>query len=127
MRPVKVMDKTFGHNLKSITEAILGLDEAGLLRMKAELKQGWVAPTNECNVWLKRISSTTVKTADGEFNLIPEQLVIKHTVHKETSMFSVFSAFFNPSYMSVSLRVHPKRHRTCKGNYRSSGTPTEYA
>lgn len=36
----KTMGKTFGPDLKVITQAILKLDEAGMLRLKGELEQG---------------------------------------------------------------------------------------
>jgi len=65
----KTLGKAFGRDLKAVTQAVLDLDEAGLLKLKGELEQG---------------SSTIV--ADGrEFKLTPEHLTVKRTVMKQTT------------------------------------------
>ncbi|KAF8574095.1 glycyl-tRNA synthetase [Ramaria rubella] len=65
----KALGKTFGRDLKVVTQAISELDEAGLLKMKGELEQG----------------SSTITTDSREFKLTPDLLTIKRTIVKQST------------------------------------------
>ncbi|KAF8511031.1 glycine-tRNA ligase [Gautieria morchelliformis] len=65
----KALGKTFGRDLRTVTQVISDMDEAELLKVKGELAQG----------------SATI-TADGRnFQLTPDLLTIKRTVVKQST------------------------------------------
>ncbi|GJJ13124.1 hypothetical protein Clacol_007374 [Clathrus columnatus] len=67
----KIMGKTFGKDLKFVTEAVKDIeaDEPRLARFKNELAQG----------------STTLKVNGQEFKLTTDMVSVKHTVIKQTT------------------------------------------
>ncbi|KIJ45497.1 hypothetical protein M422DRAFT_166614 [Sphaerobolus stellatus SS14] len=65
----KTLGKTFGRDLKLVTQAVADLDEEGLLKLKSELANG----------------SGTITVDGRKFKLTPDLLTIKRTVIKQTT------------------------------------------
>ena len=89
----KALGKTFGRDLKAVTQAVSSLDEGGLLKLKGELEQGWAsplprfpafsvvyAPSADC---VRR--SSTIHADGRDFELTPELVSVKRTVVKQSS------------------------------------------
>ncbi|KAF8576032.1 hypothetical protein K439DRAFT_1621450 [Ramaria rubella] len=91
----KALGRRFGRDLKMVTQAISEPDEAGLLKMKDELQQGWVVLIRVFllmvfflfeHLLMKASRQLFDDLADGrELKLTPDLLTIKRTVVKQSS------------------------------------------
>lgn len=85
----KLLGGTFKQNAGIVQKVVEAMDESELLKLKAELVQGWVVPISHagvyCAVHSRHCRPATIKSSDGqEFELAPALLNIEMKTFKQS-------------------------------------------